>query len=596
MNRIAKVVMPIALDREFDYSCARGGTVKKGMRVLVDFNGQRKVGLVTGLSAKSRIKRLKPVLDIFDTRPIFSPEQLSFAKKLSAVYPYPEGEFLFMMLPPYLRKARKFTPDDIGPAAAYPGSGARIFVQADSFRQRYRVWKEIVADKLKEGSVLVFFPQLSYLFKAREALEADFPGKICPLHSREKEKEFFLNWQRSRKKSLILGTRSAVFYYPRDTRLIVVEEENSPHYFQEEKPFYGLVEVAGLLSRTRKIDLILSAHSPSLETYRRIKTKQVKLHAVGMNRREVEVVRLGESGRKKIVNPVLNELLRKMIQAGKKGVVLWQRKGFARITSCSGCGQVLKCRRCSALLQSSLRKKEVICPYCGQKAPLPRICGQCSSGYFQSRGYGVERVEELLKRIFPEAKIDTWPNRGLDSQIIISTSQILSHLYSAETFDQGFLLDVDSFLSRPDYAATFKVFLYVKELLSFFRDRLYLFTRHGDYYLFKYLNQKWEDFYEAELNIRKRLKLPPFGLVAKIVLRAKDENRLLSRATALGHKLKVRFSAVYGPLKEQPFKLRDKFYYALIVKTKRALLSRQAIKEELKGFRSDSIKIAVSLR
>lgn len=598
MWKIAKIVVPISLEKEFDYIVPFKLKIKKGMRVLVDFKGKKRIGLVVGFSQISKIRNLKPILDTLDLTPTLNSEHITLAKHLSNVYPYAQGEFLFMMLPPYLKRIRKTQFPKLKDRSFMRRDKKtevrkKIFIEADNFLKRYSIWKKEVEEKLEKGSVLICFPQLSYLMKAKEILERDFGRQVCILHSQEKDKELFLNWEKSRKRSLILGTRVSIFYYPYDLELIVVEEENSPYYFQEEKPFHHLLDVTWILSEIKKIDLILSGNLPSLGTYNYIRDKKIELIETN-SKRSIKVVKVAEFSKKKVISPLLVEILRKAIEENKKVVILWNKRRFSRFISCSNCGHIFQCTRCSGYLQLSLKENEAFCPYCQRKITLPKICNHCNNGYVKSRGYGIERIGEIIKRIFPEAKVDSWENHDSNSQIIISTSKILSYLYEPETFDLGLVLDIDSYLLRLDYDATFKAFLYLKKLLPLFKS-LYVFTRNNEYYLFQYLNKEWRDFYEKELDLRRKLNLPPFGLVAKITLRAANENILLKRAKDLYNRLEELFKEVYGPFKEQPFKLRDKFRYSLIIKTKRSQVSRKKIKETIKTFRTSSVQLAVSL-
>lgn len=595
MPKIAKVIIPIALDKEFDYSFSFKN-LEKGMRVLVDFNRKKKVGLVVDIVSKSKIKYIKPVIDVLDSVPVLDSECLHFARLLGSLYPYSKGEFLFMMLPSYLKKSRKSDLIQPPKRKKKPETYKIKFIKADTFLERYKLLKPEIAKKLKKGSVLICFPQLAYLEKAKDYLQKDFKGKIKILHSQEKEKVLFLNWQQSRQKSLILGTRVSIFYHPPDLELIIVEQENSPYYFQEEKPFHNLLDVTMFLCRQKRVDLILSADFPSLAAYKLIKDKKIDLIDISGGIKDIKVVNISESRKSKIIGPVLSELLREKNQKGKKSLVLWNRKGFARVISCSSCGHVLKCPHCSAFLHSSLKVEEGICPYCQRKTTLPTLCNKCKQGYFKSTGFGIERIESVLKRIFPEVRIDNWQQRCSDTQITLSTSKILSFLYEGIEFDSGFVLDIDVSLARPDYAATFEIFLYLRELTTFCRDNLFVFTRNKDYYLFQYLNQPWQNFYDKELTLREQSGLPPFGLIAKIVIRGKNKNALLKRTQDLYNKLEKKFSDIYGPLEEQPFKLRDKFRYYLVVKTKNSVNARKDIKKALKDFRSSSLKLAASLR
>jgi len=605
MIRIAKVVVSISLDKEFDYSCPPGLEIKRGMRVLVDFNHTRRTGIVVAIVSESNILKLKPIIDVLDFEALLDDERLNFAKKLSDSYPYSQGEFLFMMIPPYLKKPRKLKKEEKkGDSSLFLKKLALqrekrrcpLFLKADSFLERYQFWKGIVREKLKKGSVLICFPQLTYLESARAIISTDFPDQVKVIQSQEKEKEFFSNWQTSREGSLILGTRVAIFYYPSDLELIIVEEENSPYYFQEEKPYHNLLDVAHSLSDLKKVELILSSDYPSLATYKGIEDGKIKLIDRGGPCRNVNVINLPEFSKNKIIGPVLIELLRKAIQDNKRAVILWNRKGFARVISCSSCGHIFKCEHCSSFLQSSLKSEEGVCPYCQKNYALPKICSQCNNGYLKSKGYGIQRIESTLKRVFPEARIDNSSDVSSSTQIALWTSKILSHPDESSKFDRGFVLDADLFLNHIDYETTFNAFLYLKKLLFLFRDSFYVFTRHKDYYLFKHLNASWRDFYESELKFRRRSQLPPFRLIAKITLRSKNKKALLKRIKDLYNRLEKRYGEVYGPFEEKPFKLRDKFRCSIIVKAEQDSRSREIIKEEIKGFRTSSIQMAVSLR
>jgi len=293
---------------------------------------------------------------------------------------------------------------------------------------------------------------------------------------------------------------------------------------------------------------------------------------------------------------VLIELLRKTLYSNKKSVVIWNKKGFSKVVSCSNCGHVLKCDHCSGFLSVFLENKEGVCPYCQCKVALPEMCSECNKGYFKKMGYGVQRLEVSLRQTFPEANICDWQTHSSNSQIITSTTKILSSIYEHEKFDMGFVLDVDSSLARGDYNATLDTFIYLKKLNLFFKDKMYTFTKSPSYYLFEYINKPWTKFYDYELGTRRKLSLPPFGAIAKITLRAKNKNTVLKKANDLYNILTGKKQQVYGPFKEKPFKLRDKFRYSLIVKSEDTLSFRSAIKEVVDKARTSSIKLAVSLQ
>ncbi len=106
MTKVAKIILPFALGKEFDYSFDPRLTLKEGMRVLVDFRGRKRLALVSAISSASEIKNLKPVLEVLDQQPLLNSQHIRFAQQLSRFYPYPFSEFLFMMLPAYLKRPK----------------------------------------------------------------------------------------------------------------------------------------------------------------------------------------------------------------------------------------------------------------------------------------------------------------------------------------------------------------------------------------------------------------------------------------------------------------------------------------------------------
>ena len=342
--------------------------------------------------------------------------------------------------------------------------------------------------------------------------------------------------------------------------------------------------------------MLLAGDFPTTNTYKLIKEKKVTLIDNVADTTNIRVVNVTKERKKKVLTPVLGELLRKSMETNKKAVIIWNRKGFARILSCSHCDYVFKCDRCSGFLKLSLKDNKGTCPYCGKKVDIPSLCPQCRGGYVRSLGLGIERIGAILKRTFPEVKIRRWEERDDQTRIILSTAKILSSLYEKVSFDVGFVLDADSLLSRIDYEAAMDAFFYLKKLSGFFKDTLFVFTCNQNHYLFESLKNNWHDFYEKELSFRKKLSLPPFGCLAKIVLRGKSENQLFSRCKNLYNTLEREGLQIYGPFEEHPFKLRDYYRYALVAKSKNEKMLKRIIKEETVKIRSSHLKVAIIIR
>ncbi|MFH1771415.1 MAG: hypothetical protein ABH872_01205 [Candidatus Omnitrophota bacterium] len=607
--KFAKVVFPYGLDKSFDYSFTKDDLVKPGSRVIVDFRGRKASGVVISLSMKPAVKNVKPILLSPDKTVFLGAKHLKLAKELARNSFYSLGEFLYLMIPPVLRGPKNIPIDNkiieisgfqSKPKKSKKPNGSHslknFLIKADSFIQRYQLWRSIVNDKLTKGSVLICFPQYSYLAGAKKIIERDFDGKIFVLTSQQKEADFLSNWQMSRSNALILGTRSSIFYFPSDLQMIVIEEDNSPYYFQEEKPYYNLLGVASLLSSLNNLDIIYSSQNPSLSTFLNLKGNKLQLSEKENLRPDIHVIEASRGRQKGLFSPLLKELLRKKIEEGKKIAVFSIRKGYAPLARCKKCGYSLVCKRCSAYIRVSSSGSKGVCPYCSAEVEVCEICPQCKEGYLKITGVGTERIEAYLRRIFPEVNISLWEEKTPQTQITICTFKLLSFIYSEDKFDAGFLLGADSLLARHDYEAAFNAYDSINKLILFCRESFYVLNLNDSHHFFKNLSLNWRQFYEQELYLRSRLKLPPFGSIVKIVLRSPEEKFLLQKAQILYNTIKKLKAKVYGPFEEYPFKLRGKFRYSIIIKTSKFKSLRGTLRDEIIKLRRNRVKIAVMIR
>ncbi|MBU2102258.1 MAG: hypothetical protein ABH865_06125 [Candidatus Omnitrophota bacterium] len=591
---IAKVILAIALEREFDYLVCPGMRIETGTRVLIDFRGRKTIGIVIGLASRSNIPRIKPIIASLDEKPLLSAAHIRFAQRLSALYPYPLAEFLFMMLPHSLKRSRTTTALSLNPAAPSCDQET-VFTWGGAFEKRFSLWKEKMRLATADGSAMVIFPQRSYLEAAEKIIRREFPGAIT-MHSYQTDRMIFSQWQASRSRSIIVGTRVSIFYYPEDLRLLVVEEENSPHYFQEEKPYYHLPEVARILARSVRANLIVSSDYPSLATYALMRKKEIIVSGTPPDEPKITILGSSEHKKRGLINPLIAEILRVSLRAAQKTVVLLNKKGFARIIACTACSHTITCPRCSVFLHLDLDALTGTCPYCAGRQTLPKRCPRCKTGYLKGIGIGIERLRTILEREFPGVAIATWDARNAQSQIIVATSKILSDAGAPKMFDNGILLDIDAAMARPEYEATFDAFLYIRKLARLFGRAFYVWTRNPTHYLFSTINEGWETFYEHEFSLRSQLKLPPQAHIAKIILRGSLENKLCNAAQDLYNKLVAHRLCVYGPFKGQPYKIRGSFRYSLIVKMARAEAESIIIKQELYRLRSGRLHYAFIIK
>ncbi|MDD4294967.1 MAG: hypothetical protein PHP69_05590 [Candidatus Omnitrophica bacterium] len=595
----AKVILPLAVGKEFDYSFDAGSNVLAGMRVAVNFRGYRRVGIVIAVTDKSAVKNIKPILEILDDEPIISSEKFEFARQLASIYPYSHAEFLFRMVPKYLKSFKKvkgrYTNDITSPGAL--SCAGRYFYKSDRFSVRYAAWNDKIKTALLSGSVLICLPQESFIDEVRSFVETDFPGKVHVLHSALSDKEFFHQWANSRSNSIIIGLRSAIFYYQHDLRLIIVEDEPNRHYLQEEKPYYNLPDIAGALAQLKNIQYIMSGMYPSIKTYNDIKEKRVilkDLSNVG-NPDNIRVLDTSIDNKSRIITAAFKEQLAKTINNKKKAIILFNRTGYNKVIACSVCGEKLNCPRCSSGLSITSDLTEGVCPYCGYKQPVPQVCPKCKEGSIKSYGLGINKVISILHKLFSDITVGEWRATAYNTDICLATSKLFSDIYEDKFDGDGFYLDVDRELSRIDYDATFLTYIMIMKLAFFVSGTLNVFTTNDDHYLFKEINNDWHDFYDYELSLREKFKLPPYSGVAKVIVRSKEKNKLFKAADDLYNRLKKQNIDVYGPMQESPFMLRGNYRYSLVVKSYDGGI-RDVIEFEMAYMRKLKVKVAAVIQ
>jgi primosomal protein N' (replication factor Y) len=603
-KRIAKVVFNLGVDKEFDYLVPKGRGVSIGSRVWVEFNRRERVGLVIGVAPKSRRARLNPILEVLDQIPTLTLEHINFIKTLKKQYPFSLGELSFLMIPPPLRRKRRLSSFQCETYGTYKSQITNLkplCIKGNNILKRLGVYKEKIILVLERGSVIMCFPSVSFLEFAKKMLEKEFGSKIVTLHTDQRDKEILFNWLETRKgRKFILGTRSSLFYYPPDLALIILEEENSPYYFCPQIPYYYLWDVAYLLHKFKKVELILGTDYPSLNVFKMINEKSIDLIEASEAKKPIEILKAKTfiyPRRSTQINPLLEELLAQNLEKDKKILILYNKKGFFSILRCTNCGQTFLCPRCLGYLSFSLKEKKGICFRCSYKEDVSGLCKICHSGYIRMYGVGIERLESRLKGSL-KANIDTLDKAGDDTQIILTTYAVLdTPVLLNKKVDVGFILDSDYFLSRIDFEATFRLYIYLRRLSSLVREGVYVFTQTPNHYLWGDINKSWYKFYQREVVLRKEAHLPPFRYFAKITLRAKNKNKLLIKAYRLYNILsQEKLLVVFGPVEEIPLRLGGKYFYSVIVKARNKLLLRKKIKEVIQTFRRGSTKIAVIIR
>ena len=262
---------------------------------------------------------------------------------------------------------------------------------------------------------LVLVPELSLTPLMILRLKSRFGKRVAVQHSALNHTERLLQWQMIQDggADIVVGTRSAIFSPLENIGLVIIDEEQEHTYRSESAPRYSAHEVARQRAAENGALLLLASATPSTESYfaaQHGRTQLVRLtqRYGGNPLPHVEIVDMRAelaSGNPREISLALEDAIRRNLDAGKQTILLLNRRGYQTIAQCEDCREVLKCQKCSVPMVYHKSAHKLLCHYCGsQMDPPPQKCPTCG-GKLQYRGFGTQKAEEELAKLFPEARI-----------------------------------------------------------------------------------------------------------------------------------------------------------------------------------------------
>ncbi len=476
------------------------------------------------------------------------------------------------------------------------------------------VYFEAIAQVLrKRKQALVLLPEIALgaqwrtRFKARfGVLPLEWHSDLSPAKRRE-------IWRRvARGGPLVLvGARSALFLPYPDLGLIVADEEHDAAYKQEEGVIYNARDMAVVRARIGNFPIVLASATPCLETV--INIRDGRYHALHLAERhgravmpQVSLVRMCDEGlpNGQWISPTLKQALARALDDGEQAMLFLNRRGYAPLTLCRGCGYRLKCPNCTAWLVEHRCRSRLQCHHCGFSPPLPKVCPECQAeGRFAACGPGVERLAEELEALFPdirytiaasdtlvgpratEALVRSIENHEVD--VIIGT-QVVAKGYHFPKLTLVGVIDADLGLSGGDLRAAERTY----QLLYQVAGRAGREERPG-----RVLVQTWlpdhpvmqallttdrTGFMDIEIKARQLTGMPPFGRLAALIISGKNEAavdqaaRVLSRTAPHGKTM-----SVLGPAPAPIALLRGRHRRRLLLKTHKGVSLQSILKKWL---------------
>lgn len=613
----ARVVLGLPIEGPFDYIVPEE-LVKKiqvGVRVRVGFRSAVKIGYVVNLTRKTAIKNLKAIISVIDEAALLDTHLLKLAKKLSDYYCCSWGEAIETALPEGLRKGKPITitrPEKLVKEKPLLDANTpeALLLYDLSGTQRWETYISRINDVLARNKSVLIILSDAHSFSATGGMIKERLGiPYCALY-RQQPKEIE-EWAKikSGEVKLVIGTRSAIFAPLDNLGLIIIDEEQDSVYKQEQVPHYHCREAAFMRAQAQGSELILGTSSPSLESFYLARKAKIKYEFVPSKKEPPEIKLLDMktfrsfTGKRNVVlSRYLEDCILQTYNAKGKILLFINRRGFATAASCISCGTVLKCPRCNINLVYHFSSGMLSCHHCNYRIPIPKLCPVCSSSYLRYSGAGTEKIESDLSRIFPQAKIriiggkDSVDINELD--IAISTESVIRH--AEYNFDLVGVLAIDNSLNRLDFRSGEKTFALLSGLLQLTNKKMVIQTTMPHHHCFQaFLRKDMDVFYEQELKERRQLKFPPYQHIGLVKLRHPKE----SRAKEAGEELFNRLSEakrssrvqVVSVVPGQPEKLRNNFYWQILLKAASADTLAKFLKIQLKSFRHSGIIVTVDI-
>ncbi|MFQ6031927.1 MAG: primosomal protein N', partial [Candidatus Zixiibacteriota bacterium] len=494
-----------------------------------------------------------------------------------------------------------------------------------------QVYIEAIRETLKmEKRALVLVPEISLTPQIISRFKANFGDLVGCLHSRLSPGERFDTWRKAKegKFPIMVGARSAIFSPLENLGLIVVDEEHDSSYKQDDPvPRYNAKDVAVMRGKLNKAVVILGSATPSLESY--FNAQNGKYILCQLEKRvekrvlpEVKLIDLREErkkGNNGIISGTLSSLLKEKIEKKQQALLFLNRRGFSTFIKCGECGHIMRCSRCDITLTFHRTDFSMRCHYCGFTQKAPELCPNCQGFKFIYKGVGTQKIEEELKRNFPQAKVermdlDTTSQKGSHLRILsdfgkkkfnvlLGTQMITKGLDFPEVTLVG-VVSADFSLDLPDFRTKERTF----QLLTQVAGRAGRGDLGGEVIIQTYYPDEWaiklaanhdfSTFYQNEIEQRKELGYPPFAHLILILFSGKNQNRVINQSEKFYLLLKemlikenLKETEILGPAPAPLSKIKNQYRWQMIIKTQitqKVVDLMRKILEEGKGFSSKS--------
>ena len=464
----------------------------------------------------------------------------------------------------------------------------------------YIKWIESAINSGKTAIMLV--PEIGLTTQIAKRFYEAFGGDVAIFHSSLSEGEKYDEYLKILRGEVhvVVGTRSAVFVPLKNLGIIIIDEEDSSSYKQENVPRYHARDIAIYRGKYNNIPVVLGSATPSLESKARADKGVYKL--LRLTKRigkailpQVYLVDMESEMRKRntIFSEMLQEKIKDRLEKHEQIILLLNRRGFSTFVTCSNCGYTYKCPNCDITLTYHKSSNNLICHYCGYQKKKDEICPNCGEESLNYYGLGTEKLEETIKDMYPKIRVirmdqDTTRNKGAHEKIIndfkdykydllLGTQMISKGLDFPKVSLVG-VINADTTLNLPDYRSGENTYSLLSQVAgragrSDIPGEVIIQTFNPDNFCLNCVRENnYDKFYFGEMQFRKKLKYPPYYYMVGLKIIGAHYEEALENAKKAKYYLTKNLgkdTIILGPTTAAILKFNNEYRMQIIIKYKR---------------------------
>ena len=467
------------------------------------------------------------------------------------------------------------------------------------------IYMQLIEKVLNDDkSAILLVPEISLTPQMLDRFIGRFgKEKLAVLHSKLSIGERHDEWLKIKdgRAKIVIGARSAIFAPAQDLGIIIIDEEHDSSYKSESSPRYNAKEIAEKICKENNIPLVLGSATPDINTFYKTETEETTLlkltkRANNSSLPKVEIVDLKNelaSGNRSMLSYSLHQAMKENLKNKKQTILFLNRRGYSTFIMCRECGYTMKCPNCNISLTYHSFQNKLKCHYCGHEENPVKVCPECKSDKIRYFGTGTQKLEEEIKKIFPEAStirmdVDTvtkknsheeilnkFKNENID--ILIGTQMVVKGHHFPNVTLVG-VIAADTSLNIDDYRANERTFQILTQVAGRAgREKLpgkvIVQTYNPDNFAIELAQkQDYDEFYKTEITLRKQLKYPPFCDIIVIGFSGTDQKEIINVSTYVHNLFKTNLEKyginVYMPMPAPIDKIKNKYRWRIIAKGK----------------------------